>query len=51
MRNCHKRATPIPGMGVCIQNRIKLDNMLVAKTRDGCLQNCLKEVDERYILD
>ena len=31
MRNCHNRATPVRGMGVCIQNQVKLDNVLVAK--------------------
>jgi hypothetical protein len=38
-------------MKVRIQDRVKLDSVLEAKTRGGCLQNCLREVDERYILD
>jgi hypothetical protein len=51
MRNCHTMATPVRGMGVLIQDRVKLDNVLEAKARGGCLRNCLKEVGERYILD
>ena len=51
MRNRQSRATPIRGMGVRIQDRIKLDSVLEAKVRGGCLRNCLMEVDERYILD
>jgi hypothetical protein len=38
-------------MGVCIQDRVKLDNVLEAKARAGCLWNCLREVGKRYILD
>jgi hypothetical protein len=51
MRNRHTRATPIKGMGVRIQDRVKLDSVLEARARGGCLQNCLREVGERYILD
>jgi hypothetical protein len=51
MRNRHTRATPVRGMGVCIQDRVKLDSVLEAKARDSCLRNCLREVGERYILD
>ena len=51
MQNRHRKATPVQGMGVRIQDRIKLDNVLEAKARGGCLQNCLREVGERYILD
>jgi hypothetical protein len=51
IRNHHTRAIPVRGMGVRIQNRVKLDSVLEAKTRGGCLRNCLKEVGERYILD
>jgi hypothetical protein len=38
-------------MGVCNQDRVKLDSVLEAKARGGCLRNCLREVGERYILD
>ena len=38
-------------MGVPIQDRVKLDSVLEAKARGDCLQNCLRKVDERYILD
>jgi hypothetical protein len=38
-------------MGVRIQDRVKLDSVLEAKARGGCLWNCLREVGERYILD
>ena len=51
MRNRQSRATPVRGMEVRIQDRVKLDSVLEAKARRGCLRNCLKEVDERYILD
>jgi hypothetical protein len=51
MRNCHTRATPVRGMGVRIQDQVKLDSVLEAKARGGYLRNCLREVDERYILD
>jgi hypothetical protein len=51
MRNRHTRATVVRGMGVRIQDRVKLDSVLEAKARGGCLRNCLREVGERYILD
>jgi hypothetical protein len=51
MSNRHTMATPVRGMGVRIQDRVKLDSMLEAKARGGCLRNCLREVGERYILD
>jgi hypothetical protein len=51
MRNCYTRATPVRGMGVRIQDRVKLNSVLEAKARGGYLRNCLKEVGERYILD
>jgi hypothetical protein len=51
MHNCHTRATPVRGMGVRIQDRVKLDSVLEAKARGSCLRNCLREVGERYILD
>ena len=37
MRNRHTKATPVRGMGVRIQDRVKLDNVLEAKARGGCL--------------
>jgi hypothetical protein len=37
--------------GVRIQDRVKLDSVLEAKAQGGYLRNCLREVDERYILD
>jgi hypothetical protein len=49
--NRHTRATLVWGMGVRIQDRVKLDSVLEAKARGGCLRNCLREVGERYILD
>jgi hypothetical protein len=51
MRNHHTMATPVRGMGVRIQDRVKLDSVLEAKARGDYLRNCLKEVGERYILD
>ena len=51
MRNRHSRVRLVRGMGVHIQDRVKLDSVLIAKARGGCLQNCLREVDKRYILD
>jgi hypothetical protein len=51
MRNRHTRAIPVRGMGVRIQDRVKLDSVFEAKARGGCLRNCLREVGERYILD
>jgi hypothetical protein len=51
MHNRHTRATPVRGMGVRIQDRVKLNNVLEAKARGSCLRNCLREVDERYILN
>jgi hypothetical protein len=44
MCNRHTRATPVRGMGVRIQDRVKLDNVLEAKTRGSSLRNCLREV-------
>ena len=51
MRNRHTMATPVWRMEARIQDRAKLDIVLEAKARGGCLWNCLREVDERYILD
>jgi hypothetical protein len=51
MCNRHTRATSVRGMGVHIQDRVKLDSVLEAKARGGCLRNCLREVGERNILD
>jgi hypothetical protein len=51
MRNRHTRATPVRGMGVRIQDWMKLDSVLEAKARGGCLRNCFREVGEMYILD
>ena len=51
MPNCQSRATPVQRMGVCIQDQVKLESVLEAKAKGGCLQNYLREVDERYILD
>ena len=51
MRNRQSSATPVQGIGVRIQDRVKVDSVLEAKAKGGCLRNCLKEVDERYILD
>jgi hypothetical protein len=51
MRNRHTRATLVRGMEVRIQDRVKLDSVLEAKVRGGCLWNCLREVGKRYILD
>jgi hypothetical protein len=51
MRNRHTRAIPVRGMGVRIQDRVKLDRVFEAKARGGCLRNCLREVGKRYILD
>jgi hypothetical protein len=43
MCNRHTRTTPVQGMGVRIQDRVKLDNVLEAKARGGCLRNCLRD--------
>jgi hypothetical protein len=51
MRSRYTRAIPVRGMEVRIQDRVKLDSMVEAKVRGGCLRNCLKEVGKRYILD
>jgi hypothetical protein len=51
IRNHHTRAIPVQGMGVHIQDWVKLDSVFEAKARGGCLRNCLREVGERYILD
>ena len=51
MCNHHTKATHVWGMGVYIQDQVKLDSVLEAKVRGGCLWNCLIEVGERYILD
>jgi hypothetical protein len=50
MCNLHTRATPVQGMEVCIQDRVKFDSVFTAKARGGYLRNCLREVGERYIL-
>jgi hypothetical protein len=34
MHNRHTRATPVQGMGVHIQDQVKLDSVLEAKARD-----------------
>ena len=39
MRNHQSRATLVRGLGVCIQHGVKLDNVLEAKARGGCLRN------------
>jgi hypothetical protein len=51
MRNRHTRATPVRGMGMRIQDQVKLDSVLEAKARGGYLRNYLREVGKRYILD
>jgi hypothetical protein len=30
---------------------VKLDSMVAAQTKGGCKCNCLRDVDEKYILD
>ena len=42
MRNRQSRARPVWGMGVRVQNWVKLDSVLEAKARGGCLRNCLR---------
>ena len=37
MCNRQSRATPVRGMGVCIQDRVKVDSVLEAKVRGSCL--------------
>jgi hypothetical protein len=51
MRNSHSRATTLWGRGVYIKERVTLDSVVEAKKRGGCIRNCLRDVDERYILD
>jgi hypothetical protein len=31
--------------------KVKLDSMVAAKTKGGCKHNCLRDVDEKYVLD
>jgi hypothetical protein len=51
MHNHHTRAIPVRGIEMRIQDRVKLDSVLEAKARGGCLWNCLRKVGEKYILD
>jgi hypothetical protein len=40
---CQRRKT--------LKKKIKLDNAMAAKAKGGCKHNCLRDVDEKYILD
>jgi hypothetical protein len=51
MHNRHSRATTLRGRGVYIKERVTLGSVVEAKRRGGCVRNCLRDVDERYILD
>jgi hypothetical protein len=51
MQNRRKRATRPRERGELLGEKMKLDSMVAAKTKEGCKCNCLRVVDERYILD
>ena len=34
-----------------LKEKVKLDSVVAAKTKGGCKHKCLKDVDEKYILD
>jgi hypothetical protein len=40
---CQRRET--------LKEKVKLDSVVAAKTKGGCKHNCLRDVDEKYILD
>jgi hypothetical protein len=51
MQNCRRRARAPCQRGEPLREKVKLDNVVAAKTKEGCKHNCLRDVDEKYILD
>jgi hypothetical protein len=51
MQNRRRRARAPRQRGEPLREKVKLDSVVVAKTKGGCKSNCLKDVDEKYILN
>jgi hypothetical protein len=51
MQNSRRRATTPHERREPLREKMKLNSVVAAKTKGGCKRNCLKDVDERYILD
>ena len=51
MQNRRRRAQTPRERGEPLGQKVTLDSVLAAKRQGGCKQNCLRDVDEKYILD
>jgi hypothetical protein len=51
MQNRCRRATTPHERGEPLGEKVKLNNVVAAKTKGGCKCNCLRDMDERYKLD
>jgi hypothetical protein len=51
MQNRCRRATTPHEREEPLGEKVKLDSMVAAKTKGGCKHNCLRDVDEKYVLD
>jgi hypothetical protein len=51
MQNHRRRARAPRQKGEPLRKKVKLDSVVAAKTKGGCKRNCLRDVDEKYILD
>lgn len=47
---CRKAMTPCE-RGELLGEKVELDSVVATKMKGGCKHNCLRDVDERYILD
>jgi hypothetical protein len=50
-KNRRRRARAPRQRGEPLRKKVKLDNVVATKTKGGCKHNCLRDVDEKYILD
>ena len=51
MENRHRKAKTPRERGEPLGEKVKLHSIVARKTKGGCKHNCLRDVDERYILD
>ena len=51
MQNHRKRARTPRQRGEPLREKVKLDSVVAAKMKGGCKRNCLRDVDEKYILN
>jgi hypothetical protein len=51
MQNHRRRARAPYQRGEPLREKVKLNSVVAVKTKGGCKYNCLRDVDEKYILD